>query len=187
MGGSVVVNPKSGHFEPMQRILSEQFVDTYFPQDVLVMESNSADFAERVATASQNAEHIYQVLRQHESVAKVFYPLGNPTQQIYEHYRRPGRGYGYLLSIRFVEPEAAIAFHDALDVAKGPSLGTNFTLCCAYTLFAHYSELEWAAKYGVVEHLVRISVGVESRETLDKIVKTALSAASEKHQLKHRH
>lgn len=179
MGGSVVLNPKSDHFEPIKRILSEQFVDTYFPEDVLVMEGNSADFEERVITASQNAEHIAGILRRHETVAKVFYPLGNPTQRIYDRYKRPGKGYGYLLSIRFAEPEAAVAFHDALDVAKGPSLGTNFTLCCAYALFAHYSELDWAAKFGVVEHLVRISVGVESRETLDHVVEKALSAASE--------
>ena len=82
------------------------------------------------------------------------------------------------MSIRFKKPEAAIAFHDALDVAKGPSLGTNFTLCCAYALFAHYSELEWAAEFGVVEHLVRVSVGIESREELDELVGTALAAAA---------
>jgi cystathionine gamma-synthase len=30
------------------------------------------------------------------------------------------------------------AFFDALDTHKGPSLGTNFTLACPYTLLAHY-------------------------------------------------
>ena len=73
-------------------------------------------------------------------------------------------------------PEAAIAFHDALDVAKGPSLGTNFTLCCAYTLLAHYSELDWAGEYGVVEHLVRISVGIESEDVLRGVINKALAA-----------
>jgi cystathionine gamma-synthase len=87
-------------------------------------------------------------------------------------------GYGYLLSIQFIEPDAVIAFHDALDVAKGPSLGTNFTLCCPYTLLAHFSELEWAAKFGVVEHLVRIRVGVEDLEILASIVQRALAVES---------
>lgn len=183
MGGSMVLNPRSPYYKAMQQTLENQFVNTYFPLDVLMMESNSADFDSRVITASRNAEHIAQRLRHHPAVAKVFYPKGNETQEIYDLYRRPDRGYGYLLSIRFVHDAAAIAFHDALDVAKGPSLGTNFTLCCAYTLFGHYNELEWAAKYGVVEHLVRISVGIEKEEELDGVVQRALDAAGEAHKL----
>ncbi|CEI61147.1 unnamed protein product [Fusarium venenatum] len=179
MGGSIALNPQSRLFSVMKRLLKDGFVDTYFSPDAIVMEKNSADFQERVITASENAERTAAMLRNHESVEQVYYPKGNPTQDIYEKYKRPERGYGYLLSIRFRTPEAAIAFHDALNVAKGPSLGTNFTLCCAYTLFAHFSELDWAAKYGVVEHLVRVSVGIESQETLDELVRTALSAASQ--------
>ncbi|KAF7550673.1 hypothetical protein G7Z17_g5551 [Cylindrodendrum hubeiense] len=181
MGGSVVLNPQSERFQRLQQTFTEQYVDTYFPEDVLVMEKNSADFEKRVITASQNAERVAQMLRRHATVSQVFYPKGNPTQDIYDRYKQPGKGYGYLLSVRFEQPEAAIAFHDALNVAKGPSLGTNFTLCCAYTLFAHFSELEWAAQYGVVEHLVRISVGIEDGEHLDDLVQRALQAATERH------
>ncbi|KAK2478368.1 hypothetical protein H9L39_10856, partial [Fusarium oxysporum f. sp. albedinis] len=83
----------------------------------------------------------------------------------------------YTSQAQFGWATAAIAFHDALDVAKGPSLGTNFTLGCAYTLFAHYDELEWAEEYGVVKHLVRISVGIENERFLDEVIKTALDAA----------
>ena len=35
------------------------------------------------------------------------------------------------------------AFFDALEVQKGPSLGTNFTLACPYTVLAHYM-VPWA-------------------------------------------
>jgi cystathionine gamma-synthase len=161
----------------MKRRLKDRYVNTYFPLDVIVMEKNSTDFEERVAEASQNAEHLADTLRKHSSVGQVHYPKGSPTQRLYEKYKRPGKGYGYLLSIRFNTPAAAIAFHDALDVAKGPSLGTNFTLDCAYTLFAHFHELEWAERYGVVEHLVRISVGIENEKFLDEVIKTALDAA----------
>lgn len=178
MGGSVVLNRHSPVYESMQRALSEKSADTYFPDDVLVMERNSRDFESRVIAASKNAEHMAEKLSEHSTVAKVFYPKGSETQSIYDRYKSECRGYGYLLSVRFVHPAAAIAFHDALDVAKGPSLGTRFTLCSAYTLYAHYSELEWAAEFGVDEHLVRISVGVESEESLDRLIQTALDAAA---------
>lgn len=173
----MTLNPKGrGHWD-MKRRLKDRYVNTYFPLDMIVMEKNSTDFEERVTEASQNAVQIADTLRKHSSVGQVYYPKGSPTQRLYEKYKRPGKGYGYLLSIRFNTPAAAIAFHDALDVAKGPSLVTNFTLGCAYTLFAHFHELQWAESYGVVEHLVRISVGIESVRFLDEVIKTALQAA----------
>jgi cystathionine gamma-synthase len=50
---------------------------------------------------------------------------------------------------------------DALQVCKGPSFGTPFTLACPYTLLAHYTELEWAEACGVPPELIRVSCGVE--------------------------
>lgn len=178
MGGSIVLNPNSAYFREMQKTLTEQFINTYFPDDILVMEQNSADVESRVKVASKNAEHIADVVRHHPAVSKVCYPKGNQTQELYERHMREGQGYGYLLSVQFHRPQSAVAFHDALDVAKGPSLGTNFTLCCAYTLFAHYKELDWAAKFGVVEHLVRISIGIEDLKYLEGKIRLALEAAA---------
>ena len=43
----------------------------------------------------------------------------------------------------FYTTEDAVAFFDAIDTAKGPSLGTNFTLTSPYAILAHYGELEW--------------------------------------------
>ena len=84
--------------------------------------------------------------------------------------------YGYLISVTFVTPAKAVAFYDALDVAKGPSLGANFSLACAYTLLAHYNELEWPAQHGLEEYLVRMSVGLEDLDTLVDKITVALNA-----------
>lgn len=180
MGGSVTVNPNSPHRNALVAVLAaSRQPNAYFPRDVVVMETNSRDFANRVDVASCNAQAVARMLRSDEAVTHVFYPEGNADQAVYDRFRRPGRGYGYLLSMRFRTAAAAVAFHDGLAVAKGPSLGIGFTLCCAYTLFAHYGELEWAAEHGVVEHLVRISVGVESEGYLLGVVRRALTAARE--------
>ena len=56
-------------------------------------------------------------------------------------------------------------------------MGTNFTLACPYTLLAHYTELKWAASYGVESELVRISVGLEPVSTLKDVLASALTAA----------
>ena len=65
-------------------------------------------------------------------------------------------------------------FYDALDVAKGPSLGTNFTLVCPYTLLAHYHELDFALSYNVPPNLIRIAVGLENFEDLKAKFEEAL-------------
>jgi len=71
-------------------------------------------------------------------------------------------GYGGLCSLLLKDPAACTeAFYDRLRVSKGPSLGTDFTLACPYTLLAHYGELEAVEAHGVSRWLVRVSVGME--------------------------
>ena len=176
MGGSITLNHKSPHYHTFSHKLAATKVDSYFPSDVLIMAQNSRDFPSRVHKASQTASLIATQLRCHPHVLQVFYPEGSDSQPYYDLHKRAHGGYGFLLSIKFVSPSSAIAFYDALAVAKGPSLGTNFTLACAYTLLAHAKELEWAAEYGVDEYLVRISVGIEEREVVEGVVKAALQA-----------
>ena len=176
MGGSTVLNPRSRRYNELKSAVSALFTDTYFPADAAIMEANSRDFTTRMERANANAEEVCGLLKRHRSVAKVHYPKDSSTQALYDAFKRPRGGYGYLLSVVFSDPEGAIAFFDSLDVAKGPSLGTNFTLGCPYTLFAHYGEREWAAQYGVVEDLVRISIGLEDWCVIRRKIEDALKA-----------
>jgi cystathionine gamma-synthase len=61
-------------------------------------------------------------------VKDVYYPKCNPDRPFYDACRTENGGYGGLLSITFHELADAITFFDTIEVAKGPSLGTNFTL-----------------------------------------------------------
>ena len=71
------------------------------------------------------------------------------------------------------------AVFDRLEVSKGPSLGTVFTLACPFTLLAHYTELEWAESCGVSRHLIRISVGIEDvQDILDDIERGNIDPSS---------
>ena len=68
-------------------------------------------------------------------------------------------------------------FYDYLHISKGPSLGTNFTLVCPYTLLAHFDEIDFASSYGVDANLIRVSVGLEDYCDLKSIFSEALVAA----------
>jgi cystathionine gamma-synthase len=76
----------------------------------------------------------------------------------------------------FHNKECAVTFYDAIDTAKGPSLGTNFTLASPYVLLAHYQELDWAASMGVDPSLIRISVGLGETPEQVAIFQDALKA-----------
>ena len=90
---------------------------------------------------------------------------------------RPGAGHGCLLSFELWGGiEQAKRVYDALQVCKGPSLGTSFTLVCPYVLLAHYNELRWAESCGVPSHLLRVSVGLEDPDNLWRRFEMALKA-----------
>lgn len=84
------------------------------------------------------------------------------------------------MSATFHDPADAPVFFDALESAKGPSLGTNFTLSSPYVILAHWQELDWAAQYGVESTLVRFSVGLEETSELIRRFSDALQALENK-------
>ncbi|KAK1826293.1 putative cystathionine gamma-synthase [Podospora conica] len=179
MGGSTVVSPHSPSADALLAAMNAGYQpEQWFPGDVLVMEENSRDFVERTRRASANAEAVVELLRRSPLLDEVYYPKGSATQHIFDKYKVPGGGYGFMMSLRFRSPEMAAAFYDTLDTAKGPSFGSRWTMACTYTIQAHPNETEWAASYGVVKHLIRTSIGLESEEWLKARVQEALDAAS---------
>ncbi|KKA29290.1 hypothetical protein TD95_002520 [Thielaviopsis punctulata] len=179
MGGSAILNPHSPLYASIKATMDAQYEDTYWPEDIIFMERNSRDFQSRIDRANANSLALCDVLRNHPLVKTVYYPKYNESRTNYEVCRLPNGGYGGLLSVVFKEDKQAIKFYDNLATAKGPSLGTNFTLTSPYVLLAHYQELDWAASYGVEPNLVRISVGLEETEELVRVFKSALEAAAQ--------
>lgn len=202
MGGSMVINPQSVHKQTLRAALEEEYEDNYWGVDSVFMERNSRDFASRVERIDLNAEALADLLygellkernnevdKARQVIKGVYYPkyisrnhydacrrtknlLGSGSTSL-----REGGGYGGLFSIIFTSTKASTAFYDELKCAKGPSLGTNFTLASPYAILAHYTELEWAAQFGVDSALVRVSTGLEETEELKTMFNKALEAA----------
>lgn len=129
MGGSAILNPESGYYGSLKKAMDHDvYQDTYWSKDVVFMERNSRDFLARVDRINVNAEAICHVLRGHPLIKSLYYPKYNPSKHHYDACRLPNGGYGGLLSVVFNRREQAQAFYDAVDIAKGLSLGTNFTV-----------------------------------------------------------
>ncbi|KAF8629819.1 hypothetical protein AX15_003264 [Amanita polypyramis BW_CC] len=203
MGGSLVLNPRGRYYPTLKQHLEATFEDNYFGEDAIYMERNSRDFKRRVWRINANTEAVCDFLRSYSlsggntsknAVLKTVYYPKYITPENYEQCRKKKGspspitggeeedeegGYGGLFSLTFTSMVASEAFFNALQCFKGPSLGTNFTLACPYTILAHYAELDWAAGCGVEAGLVRISLGMEDREDLLRRFEAALKAAED--------
>lgn len=176
MGGTAILNPTSQYYDGLKAVYGREYEDNQFEGDSVCLERNSRDFVSRIHRVDCNAEVITDILRAHPAVKQVNYPKYGETRQYYDQCRLPNGGYGGLLSATFHKMEDAQVFYDHLQTQKGPSLGTNFTLSSPFVILAHYTELDWAAKYGCEATLIRFSVGLEETEALKHVFEYALAA-----------
>ena len=175
MAGSVILNKESVFYEPMKSYMDAQEGSKLWWADAVALEENSRGYESRVRTMNASAEILCEHLRAHLAVKEVYFPKWI-TRDAYDAVRREDGGYGAMFSLLLNDAENTTPkFYDALRVAKGPSLGTDFTIACPYTLLAHYDELEWAQECGVSRWLVRVSVGTEDVEELIRRFDSALA------------
>jgi len=174
MGGSLVLNSQSCFYKQFLSRLELEYEDLFYIQDAQILAERSIDFEERVKQININAEQICDYLSKHPKIKQVFYPKYQNMQN-YKAQLKTGGGFGGLFSLLFKNPELAVAFYDKLQINKGPSLGTNYSLACPYTLLAHYYELDFAANCGVSPDLVRVSVGLENIDDLINRFEEALN------------
>lgn len=180
MGGALILNPQTPFYASLKATLRAEYEDNQFAEDAVYLERNSRDFVSRIARVNLNAAALAALLRAHagpdKPIKEIFYPQYSATREFYDACRLPDGGYGGLLSATFHSVAAAARFYDALETAKGPSLGTNFTLVSPFVLLAHYGELEWAEQFGCEQSLIRFSVGLEETAGLLAAVEAALKA-----------
>ncbi|KAI1007528.1 Cystathionine gamma-synthase [Podosphaera aphanis] len=179
MGGCCILNPNGQYYNIFKEAIRSDYEDFYWAEDAIFMERNSRDLVKRIKKMNQNAEAICSVLRAHSIVKDIYYPKLNSTKGNYDACRTLNGGYGGLISFTFHKKDQAIAFYDRIETAKGPSLGTNFTLTSPYVILAHYFELDWAAEYGLPADLIRVSVGIEDQDDLISKFEDALKVAEE--------
>ncbi|NNJ70523.1 MAG: PLP-dependent transferase, partial [Kiritimatiellales bacterium] len=179
MGGALIVNPNApfaGRFTELLKTLHEP--EAFHPADLIQLAADSVDCRERVLQINETALKIFGFLSEHPAIEAVYYPALK-DKVIYDLLKRPDGGYGGLISFVLRDAEKYTeAFYDALQITKGPNLGTSFSLCCPFTLIAHYNELDWAESAGASRYLIRISVGLEPAADLIGRIQLAIDRAT---------
>ena len=164
LAGSLVISPYSFWEKEFSEIIKTTSLAYLSDPDAIELAETSKDVKERIPKLNNACLKLKKKLEKHPQVSRVLHPEICPN---YNKIMRANAGYGCLLSFELINGLAkAKKFYDNLQLCKGPSLGTNFTLVCPYVLLAHYNELEWAEKCGVPPYLLRVSVGLENPEFL---------------------
>jgi cystathionine gamma-synthase len=131
-----------------------------------------ADYQKRVLKSSENTKQLIQLLSKKKGIKKIWSVLEETSVANYEKLTTSGNIPG-LLTIEL--NESIQSYYDRLRVAKGPSLGTEFTLVMPYVYLAHYdlTKTEEGVKIlnekGMNPEILRVSVGVEDVKDIVKI------------------
>lgn len=121
----------------------------------------------RMDRHNENAEKIANFLKDNENILKVYYPgledhIGHETQ------KQQARGFGGVISFVLDEKVDYKKFLSSLEVITfGESLGGVESLICHPASMTHGSiPYEIRQKVGIVDNLIRISIGLENVEDL---------------------
>lgn len=174
LAGSLLLNPLSKYYNDLKAFFDKEYEDLFWAEDALWLERNSRDFVERVHKIDSTSEKVVDLLVNSPLIAKVYYPSISESKKYYDQIKNEDGGYGGLVSFLFNSPEQAIKFFNAVNLHKGPSLGTNFTLACPYAILAHYQELDEISQWGVDRNLIRMSIGLEDPDVLLDVLQKSL-------------
>jgi len=163
--GAIIISESLG--------ISPEFFDDFvvmpFESDVNRLGFEIAAYEKRVLQSSENTKQLIELLSQKKGIKKVWSVLENASVENYKKLNSSGIIPGLLT----LELEDDIApYYDSLKVAKGPSLGTEFTLVMPYVYLAHYdlTKTEEGIKIlnekGMNPNILRVSVGVENIEAI---------------------
>ena len=166
--GAIVISESSG----ISPELFRKFVVGPYKGEENRLGFEIIDYEKRVLKSSENTKRLIEVLAQKKAIKKVWSVLEDTSAGNYNKLNNSGIIPG-LLTIELEDDIAS--YYDQLQVAKGPSLGTEFTLVMPYVYLAHYDltkskeGIRILKEKGMSPNILRVSVGIENSEDIIKV------------------
>ena len=164
-GGVILLN--DAEMVTRIRLYQQQWGNDLSSQESAVLWEQIQDFEKRMQRFQANALQVSEFLQKHPGVDRLYFH-NLPSHRSYHVSRRLLKGPGSVMSFTLKRPglEGLRQFYDAplLHILKAPSLGSNQTILCPYTMLAHYHESdECLDAIGLPRYLIRLSVGCEEQ------------------------
>jgi len=166
--GAIILNKKH-RLSYMNREFFKHCEPVYI-KDIQRLALEIKDYKKRVKKISSNTKKLVDYLKSCPYVDKVFYCLDDQNKDNYSQTMIDDNSYVGIISVTFKDKLSKI--YDKLNFAKGPSLGTEFTLLMPYTYLAHYDLIsskkgqKFLKQIDLPTELLRISVGIEPIEQI---------------------
>ena len=173
VAGLVVVN--SEHLASEMHFVQNSVGAILGPQDSWLLMRGLKTLGIRMEEAVSNAQKIAEFLDKHEAVSTVIYP-GLPTHTGHDLMKKQAAGFGAMISFDVGSREKAGELLAKLRYfTLAESLGAVESLISVPAQMTHASiPVERRGELGIVDGLVRISVGIEDVEDLIEDLENAL-------------
>ncbi|MEI7726005.1 MAG: PLP-dependent transferase [Bacteroidota bacterium] len=174
--GAIILNPLSWFAGVFEKLLLPNIIDPY-SRDQSRLALNIEGYENRVQTVSANTKVIIDYLEKSSAVKEVHSVLHAASHENFLKIRRHPGALPGLISVVF--KKQLVFYYDKLNIPKGPSLGTEFSLAMPYVYLAHYDKVKTQAgrdeliQMGLHPELLRISIGIEPVEEIISALKTA--------------
>lgn len=151
------------------------------PFDSFLLIRGIKTLAVRMDRHLSNAKIIAEFLKGREEVEKVYYP-GFASHSGHEIQKNQAKGFGGMISFVLKDSCDHKKFLESLEmITFGESLGGVESLVCHPASMTHGSiPYELRQKVGIVDNLIRLSVGIESSEDIIKDLEKAFKESSSK-------
>jgi cystathionine gamma-synthase len=170
MMGAIIVNKNSTILKYKEKIFQKS--DIPYIKDIQRLSLQIKDYKNRILKVNQNSIKLLNHLKNKKYIKHIYHTLTNDNKSIYSKLMRNKEAIGGIISLTFTKPFEKV--YNTLNFAKGPSLGTTFTLLMPYVYLAHYDLIK--SKKGtkllknnnIDKNILRVSVGVENIEDIIK-------------------
>ena len=145
------------------------------PFDSFILLQGIKTLSVRMDRHNENAEKVSKFLLNNEYISKIYYP-GIEDNKGYEIQKKQASGFGGILSFVVEERIDYKKFLSSLKlITLGESLGGVESLICHPATMTHASiPYEIREKVGIVDRLIRLSVGIENVDDLIEDLANAL-------------
>lgn len=135
----------------------------------------------RLDRHNENAEYVAEFLKSHPAVEKIYFP-GFKDHPGYEIHKAQAKGSGGMISFVLKEEYDIKKFYEALElITLGESLGGVESLACHPASMTHASiPYEIRQEVGIVDNLIRLSIGIENKNDIVKDLERALKEGLKK-------
>ncbi|MEI6221825.1 MAG: PLP-dependent transferase [bacterium] len=167
--GAAILNEHSPHYNSTHTYCTQ---NNLFPfiGDTQRLAQHIGSYEKRMETINNNTLQLITYFSQHPTIKKVWWAKEEQTKTNFEKIAKYPEAVGGIITLEFHKPLKEI--YDNLPLAKGPSFGTEFTLCMPYMYLAHYDLVstkeggQQLDQLGINPELVRLSVGLENPEEI---------------------